>query len=177
MGENADDEEAVSAGNLALRATGGLADPAKGKLEDAQAGEVLRFLLDTNVVSELRKPRPHGAVLAWAQAMPPDALAIPAIVLFELQIGTERLRKQDSQRADEFDAWITWIASGSTIVPLDAASAREAARLLERQPMELMADAMIAATARVNRLTVATRNTRDFERFGASLVNPFEFKG
>ena len=106
-----------------------------------------------------------------------DALAIPAVVLFELQLGTERLRTQDPKRADEFDAWIGQIANGSPIVPLDAACAREAARLLQKQPMELMADAMIAATARINGLTVATRNTRDFERFGVSLVNPFEFKG
>lgn len=92
-------------------------------------------------------------------------------------MGTERLRRQDPKRAEEFDAWIGQIAYGSTIVPLDAACAREAARFLEKLPMELMADAMIAATAKVNGLTVATRNTRDFERLGVSLVNPFEFKG
>lgn len=137
----------------------------------------MRFVLDTNIVSELRKTRPHGAVLAWAGASPVDALAIPAIVLFELQMGTERLRRQDAKRADEFDGWISRIVSGNAVIPLDAACAREAARLLEKQPMELMADAMIAATARVNGLTVATRNTRDFERFGVPLVNPFEFKG
>ena len=137
----------------------------------------MKFLLDTNVVSELRKPRPHGAVLAWAEAVPVDALAMAAIVLFELQIGTEVLRRQDPKRADEFDAWIGRITTGTTVIPLDAACAREAARLLEKQPMQLMADAIIAATARVNGLTVATRNTRDFERFGVSLVNPFEFKG
>jgi toxin FitB len=104
-------------------------------------------------------------------------MSIPAIVLFELQMGTERLRAQDARRAEEFDAWIHQIEHGSMIVPLDAACAREAARLLEKLPMELMADAMVAATAKVNGLTVATRNRRDFERFDVSLVNPFEFKG
>jgi hypothetical protein len=137
----------------------------------------LKFLLDTNVVSELRKPRPHGGVLAWAESVPAEALAIAAIVLFELQIGTEKLRRQDPPRAEEFDAWVGRITNGSIVIPLDAACAREAARLLEKQPIELIADAMIAATARVNGLTVATRNTRDFERFGVPLVNPFEFKG
>lgn len=137
----------------------------------------MKFLLDTNIVSELRKPRPHGGVLAWAETVPVDALAIPAIVIFELQIVTERLRRQDSKRADEFDSWIGRIANGNNVIPLDAACAREAARLLEKQPTELMADAMIAATARVSGFTVATRNTRDFERFGVGLVNPFEFKG
>lgn len=69
------------------------------------------------------------------------------------------------------------MANGSAIIPLDAACAREAARMLQKQPMELMADAMIAATAKVNGLTIATRNIRDFERFNVALVNPFEFKG
>lgn len=146
-------------------------------MEDEEAGEILRFLLDTNIVSELRKTRPHGGVLSWAEAAPVYSLMVPAIVLFELQMGTERLRKQDANRAREFDIWIGQIANGSTVIPLDAECAREAARLLQKQPMELMADAMIAATARVNGLTVATRNTRDFERFDVSLVNPFEFKG
>jgi toxin FitB len=144
-------------------------------LEDAKADKVLKFLLDTNVISELRKLRPHGGVLAWVQAYPTDAFAIPAIALFELQIGTEKLRLQDSVRAQEFDFWIDRIAGGGTVLPLDAASARLAARLMEKQAMELMADAMIAAIAKVNGLTVATRNTRDFERFDVSLVNPFTF--
>ena len=90
-------------------------------------------------------------------------------------MGTERLRTQDPVRAATFDFWIGRIAAGSNILPLDAAAAREAARLLNKQPMELMADAMIAAIAKVNGLTVATRNTRDFERFSVPLVNPFLF--
>jgi toxin FitB len=144
-------------------------------LEDAEAGEILKFLLDTNVISELRKPRPHGGVLAWFQASPPESFATPAIALFELQMGTEILRSQDPVRAEEFDFWISRITRGSTVIPLDAAAAREAARLLEKQSIELMADAMIAAIAKVNGLTVATRNTRDFERFSVPLVNPFLF--
>nr|WP_256370392.1 PIN domain-containing protein [Granulicella sp. S156] len=133
-------------------------------------------MLDTNVISELRKPRPHGGVLAWMQAYPTDAFATPTIALFELQIGTEKLRLQDPVRAQEFDFWIDRIAGGSTILSLDAAAARLAARLMEKQAMELMADAMIAAIAKVNGLTVATRNTRDFVRFDVPLVNPFTFE-
>jgi predicted nucleic acid-binding protein len=142
-------------------------------LEDAQAGEVLKFLLDTNIISELRKPRPHGGVSAWIQSHPNEAFAVPAIALFELQMGIELLRRQDPDRAQEFDGWIGRIAAATRVLPLDADAAREAARLLEKHSPELMADAMIAAIARSNGLTVATRNTRDFERFAVPLVNPF----
>lgn len=144
-------------------------------MEAEKTGEILRFLLDTNILSEIRKPRPHGAVLAWFHAYPNATLAIPAIALFELQMGAERLRLQDPLRAAAFDFWVGRIAAGSNVLPFDAAAAREAARLLNKQSMVLMADAMIAAIARVNGLTVATRNTRDFERFAVPLVNPFLF--
>jgi hypothetical protein len=144
-------------------------------LEDAEAGQVLRFLLDTNILSEIRKPRPHGGVLAWFMAYPNDVFATPAIALFELQMGTEKLRQQDPVRAAAFDLWVGRIAGAGNTIPFDAAAAREAARLMNKNSMVLLADAMIAATARVNGLTVATRNTRDFERFAVPLVNPFLF--
>jgi predicted nucleic acid-binding protein len=143
-------------------------------LEDEEAGEVLKFLLDTNILSEIRKPKPHGGVLAWFTAHQSASFATPAIALFELQMGTEKLRLQDPHRAAAFDFWIGRIAGGSDVLPLDAAAAREAARLLNKHSMVLMADAMIAAIARVNGLTVATRNTRDFQRFAVPLVNPFD---
>jgi predicted nucleic acid-binding protein len=133
----------------------------------------VRFLLDTNILSEIRKPSPHGAVLAWFTEYHSAYFATPAIALFELQIGAEKLRKQDPYRAAMFDFWVGRIAGGSNVLSLDAAAAREAARLLSKHSMALMADAMIAAIARVNGLTVATRNTRDFERFAVPLVNPF----
>lgn len=127
-------------------------------------------------MSEIRKPKPHGGVLAWFMAYQSFGFATPTIVLFELQIGVERLRSRDPVRAAEFDWWVARIAGGSNVLPFDVAASREAARLMMKQPDHLMADAMIAAIARVNGLTVATRNIRDFERFDVSLVNPFEFK-
>jgi predicted nucleic acid-binding protein len=134
----------------------------------------LIFLLDTNILSEIRKPRPHGGVMAWFMAHhQSDSFATPAIALFELQMGAEKLRPQDPTRAAAFDWWVGQIAGGSAVLPLDAPAAREAARLLNNHSMVLMADAMIAAIAKVNGLTVATRNTRDFERFAVPLVNPF----
>jgi predicted nucleic acid-binding protein len=144
-------------------------------LEDEKAGEVLKFLLDTNILSEIRKPKPHGGVLAWFTANTLAGFATPSVALFELQMGAEKLREQDPLRAAAFDFWVGRIAGGSAVLPFDAAAARETARLLNKQSMTLMADAMIAAIAKVNGLTIATRNTRDFERFGVPLVNPFLF--
>ena len=142
-------------------------------MEDEETGEILKFLLDTNILSEVRKPKPHGGVLAWFAAHSSAMFAIPAIALFELQMGAEKLRQQDPLRAATFDFWVGRIAAGSNVLPFDAAAAREAARLLNKRPMVLMADAMIAAIARVNGLTVATRNTKDFAQFDVELINPF----
>lgn len=146
-------------------------------MEDAKAGEVLIFLLDTNVASELRKTRPHGALLSWYRSHPPDAFVLSAITIYELQAGAEVTRRQDSSKAIEIERWIDALIDETVILPLDANAAREAAQLMRNQSKALIEDAMIAATAKVNRLTVATRNIRDFERFNVALINPFEFKG
>jgi len=137
----------------------------------------LKFLLDTNILSELRKPRLHGSVLAWFTAHQSAGFATPVVALFELQMGVEKLRPQDPSKAAQFEFWIERLESGSNVLPFDAAASRETARLLHKQPMSLMADAMIAAIAKVNGLTLATRNTRDFERFKVQLVNPFHYRG
>lgn len=100
-----------------------------------------------------------------------------AVTIYELQAGAEITRRQDSEKALEIERWIDALIDETVILPLDANGAREAARLMRNQSKSLIEDAMIAATATVNRLTVATRNTRDFERFSVPLVNPFEFRG
>jgi predicted nucleic acid-binding protein len=146
-------------------------------LENAKAGEALKFLLDTNILSEVRKPRPHGGVLAWFTAHHSAYFATPVIALFELQMGVEKLRTQDPYRAAGFEYWIARLEAGDYVLPFDGAASRETARMLHKQPMSLMADAMIAAIAKVNGLTLATRNTRDFERFKVLLVNPFTYRG
>ena len=88
----------------------------------------MRFLLDTNIVSEVHKPKPHGGVLAWFKEYQSTGFATPSVVVFELQMGAEKLRLTDPQRAGEFDVWIGRIVGGSDILSLDAAAAREAAR-------------------------------------------------
>jgi predicted nucleic acid-binding protein len=144
-------------------------------VENEEAGQILTFLLDTNVLSELRKARPHGAVLAWYKSHSPTAFALPALALYEIQAGAEVTRRQDIRKAAEIDLWADALMDGAVVLPLDGPAAREAAKLMARQSKLLIEDAMIAAIAKVNGLTVATRNTRDFERFEVPLVNPFLF--
>jgi len=136
----------------------------------------LKFLLDTNIVSELRKLKPHGAVLAWFEAHPQASYAIPAIALFELQEGAEMTRHQNPQKAAELDIWIDDVTRRWPILSLDAPSAREAARYLHKKSPHLIEDGMIAAIARVHGLTVATRNTKDFEQFNVKTINPFSYQ-
>jgi toxin FitB len=131
------------------------------------------YLLDTNVVSELRKPRPNQAVLNWLQSVPDADLFLPAVVLGELQRGVEQLRARDPEKAALVEQWVDQLASSSEVVSMDARVVRQWARLVERHPGPLVVDAMIAATAAVHGLTVVSRNVRDFERLGATVLNPF----
>ena len=133
------------------------------------------YLLDTNVVSELRKPRPHGAVVAWKRSVPTHQLAIPAVVLAEAQAGVELTRKQDSAKADELDIWIDNLMAYYTILPADGPIFREWARLMHGKSDDLSADAMIAATARVLQLIVVTRNVKDFQPFSVEAFDPFAY--
>ena len=134
------------------------------------------YLLDTNVVSELRRPRPHKAVLNWIEAVPGDRLFLSAVTAGEIQAGIERTREQDTAKASELESWLSRVIDGYGILPMDVAAFREWARLKHRQPDSLFEDAMIAATARVHRLTVVTRNVRDFHKFEVELFDPFKGK-
>ena len=134
------------------------------------------YLLDTNVVSKLRRPRPHRAVLDWIADVPADQLYISAVTVGEIQAGIEITREQDEPKAEELESWLDKVLASYGVLPMDAPGFREWARLMHRRSEAVTEDAMIAATAIVNRLTVATRNVADFGQFGVDLENPFEGK-
>ena len=133
-----------------------------------------KYLLDTNVVSELRKPRPHGAVVAWLSDQEEEQLFLSAVTMGELQAGIERVRRQDASKAEEIEGWADRLAGSYQILSMDTACFREWGRIMDRKPDQLLEDAMIAATARVHRLIVATRNERDFSHYDVRILNPFK---
>jgi predicted nucleic acid-binding protein len=135
---------------------------------------VTPYLLDTNVVSELRKPKPHGGVIAWIDGLRDDQVYLSAVTIGELQAGIERTRRQDAAKAREIDAWVDQLEDSYQVLPMDSRCFREWARLMEGRPDHLLEDAMIATTACVHGLKVATRNEHDFDTFRVGIVNPFE---
>ena len=134
------------------------------------------YLLDTNVISEMRKPKPHGAVAAWFESLRDEQIRVPAVAIAELQSGAEMTRKQDSPKAREIERWIDRIMATFAVLPMDGEMFRDWARLMSGKSEDLAADAMIAATARSHQLTIATRNVKDFQRFRVPVFNPFTYK-
>ena len=133
-----------------------------------------KYLLDTNVISELRKPRPHGAVVAWLRGQEDEQLFLSAVTMGELQAGIEQTRRQDPSKASEIELWVDQLAASYQVLSMDTPCFREWGRIMDAKPDQLLEDAMIAATARVHRLIVATRNERDFAQFDVRILNPFK---
>jgi len=133
---------------------------------------VKKYLLDTNIVSELRKTKPHGGVLAWLRELRDEQIFLSAVTFGELQRGIER-RAQDRIKAQEIESWVERLANSTQILTMDAVCFREWARLMEGKQDHLLEDAMIAATARIHGLVVATRNDRDFAQLDVPVANPF----
>ena len=132
------------------------------------------YLLDTNVVSELRKAKPHGGVVEWLQGVADPDLHLSAVTIGEIQSGIEITRQNSKSKADEIEAWLEQVTETYNIHAMDAGVFRCWARLMHKKSDALMEDAMIAATAIVHGLTIVTRNEKDFASFKVALFNPFK---
>ena len=135
------------------------------------------WLLDTNVLSELRRhDRTHTKVAAWAGALHPEDLFLSVITILEIEAGTLRIERRDKAQGAILRAWIhnrVLPAFEGRILPIDTAVAQRCAGLHVPDP-RAERDALIAATALVHRLKVATRNVADFQPMGVDVFNPWE---
>ena len=132
------------------------------------------YLLDTNIISELRRPNPHGAVLEWYKNIAEEDLYISAVSIGEIQAGIEITREQDKKKAESLELWLQSIASIHNVLPMTGTTFILWAKMMHAQSNTVREDAMIAATAIEKKLTVVTRNTKDFKRFRIPLLNPFD---
>jgi predicted nucleic acid-binding protein len=137
---------------------------------------VTRYLLDTNVISEVRKTRPHGGVIAWLESLRVEQLFLSAVTVGELQSGAELTRLHNPDKAREMEQWLSSVETSFALVAMNSACFREWSRLMAGKSESLRLDAMIAATARVHGFTVATRDEKDFKHLGVEIINPFKFR-
>jgi toxin FitB len=135
---------------------------------------LIRYLIDTNVVSELRKP--YGAAVAWLQSLELGQGFFSAVTFGEIQKDVELPPRQDPVKANEIEAWAAQLERSLQVLSMDTSCFREYARLMPRRSDTLGEDALTAATARVHGLTVSTRNERDFAHFDVSVFDPFTYR-
>jgi toxin FitB len=133
------------------------------------------YLIDTNVLAELRRRRPNAGVTRWLDSVSAAELHLSALVLGEVRQGVERLRPKDPDRAREIERWLVTLADdyGERVVPVTAQVADAWGRLNARGPFPVV-DGLMAATAQVHGWTLVTRNTRDVVRTGVPLLDPFD---
>lgn len=134
----------------------------------------MTFLLDTNVLAELRKPRPRASVTAWFDTVEGSQLYLSVLVLGEIQQGVARLRRRDPQQAAVFDTWLGTLRRefSDRLLPVNEAVALEWGLLNAGDPLPAV-DGLLAATARVFGLTIVTRNVDHFARTGIPVLDPF----
>ena len=137
---------------------------------------MVKYLLDTNIISEIRKgPRCHPNVAAWCSNLEEDSLYLSVLVLGEIRKGIEGLRGRDAWKANELDLWLEQLQTSfqSQILPVDTAISQEWGHLSSLHTVPVI-DGLLAATATAHRLVLVTRNTRDFADLGIQLLNPFK---
>jgi len=135
----------------------------------------LNYLIDTNVISELRKgDRAHPAVKSWFARLKDREIFLSVLTLGEIRRGIEGIRRRDREAATALDSWLGRIheAHRDRIVPVDRAIAEEWGRMNVPDLLPAI-DGLLAATAKVTGLTLATRNVSDIARTGIDFLNPF----
>lgn len=135
------------------------------------------YVLDTNVVSELRRTKPHGAVVAWLESVPDASLHLSALTLGEIQSGVERLRASDPAKAEAIERWADQVEQSFAVLPADSRVFRLQARMMRSRPDHCYEDALIAATAIVHGMMLVTRNLKDFADYDVRVFDPFAFSG
>jgi predicted nucleic acid-binding protein len=136
----------------------------------------LNYLLDTNIISEIRKGvdcNPH--VAAWYDSIDENSIYVSVLVLGEIRKGIERARTTNPAQARALENWLAVISQSfaSRILPIDLAIADEWGRMSAKRPVSTV-DALLAATAKVHQMMLATRNVADVADLGAKVLNPFE---
>ena len=136
----------------------------------------MTFLIDTNIISEVRKgDRGNPALAAWWNGVAEDDLWLSSLVLGEIRKGVELMRRRDPRRAEALEAWLAEVMArfGNRVLPVDTAVAEQWGRMNAIRPVPVI-DALLAATAKANGLTLVTRDVEDMAGLDVDVLNPFE---
>ena len=135
----------------------------------------MRYLLDTNVLSEVRRPQGDAGVRRWISSVPTEDIYFSVLTLGEVRRGIGLLSRRDSAQAEVYEAWLVTVLRdyADRLLPVDAEAAEEWGRMNLPDPISIV-DGLMAATAKVRNMTFVTRNTSDVARTGVRLLNPFD---
>ena len=138
----------------------------------------MNYLIDTNIISEVRKGRRcNSNVASWYKSIDDASLYLSVLVMGEIRTGIEKIRSKDNAQAVALENWLVAVdkAFGERILTVDRAVASEWGRLNASRPLPVI-DSLLAATAKVHRMTLVTRNTSDIANLNVQILNPFELR-
>ena len=135
----------------------------------------MRYLLDTNVLSEVRRLRGDAGVKRWISSVPTEEIYLSVLTLGEVRRGIGLLSRRDPVQAEVYEAWLVTVLRdhADRVLPVDAEAAEEWGRMNVPDPISIV-DGLMAATAKVRNMTFVTRNTADVARTGVRLLDPFD---